>query len=358
MNKKIHTWILFLALLGIFSCNTKTEPDRFNNFEEVRALPFEDTLQHANVISLEEEIELFNPLRIQNVNDQYLIISLYSDNNFINVFRLPEMDFLYSWGRQGRGADEFMHPPVYLQNRSNELIMYDAVLQNLRFYAVSDTELVKTQRTLPLLYDGQRDPLNRISRINDSLYFADYGSSTENTNSEYVALRPDSEEPLFTFGKYPETELGAFQRYAEYAKTNVSKPDGSRFAAFYINYNKFKIFNTKGQEVTAVQVEDPFLPENTQGEDDFDYRYAACATNNYIYLLGFNGSREKLINNNSSSFKTSSEIWNWEGEPVHRSMFDRPIHMFTVSEKYRKLYGYLGIEDILIYEYDLPDIDL
>jgi hypothetical protein len=50
------------------------------------------------------------------------------------------------------------------------------------------------------------------------------------------------------------------------------------------------------------------------------------------------------------------EIWDWDGQPVFRSVFDEPVHGFTVSEKYNRIYAFSSLETHKILEYELPGI--
>lgn len=349
MKKQVQIFGYVFIYLLVSSCGNP----RPEQFKTVQALPITDTLS-AKIISIEDETKLLNPLHILNVNDQYLVISEYRENDFLQVFRLPEVDFLYTWGSQGQGPNEFDRPPVYFNVRDQEIIPYEDVSRNLRFYRVTDTAFVKSGKDVRLSYEGQMDPLNRIRRINDTLFVADYGSSMEDTNHEHIALRPGENKPLFTFGNYPETELEGFHRYGVYLKTNISKPDGLKFAAFYKNHNMFKIYNSAGEELIVIQVDDPFFPEEDKNERSFVYRYTAWASEKYIYLLGLNGPEEKIFEELAPTLNTSLEIWDWEGRPVHRSVFDRLIHNFTVSERHGKLYAFSILNPEEIFEYDLP----
>lgn len=346
--------VLVCALLFflILSCQGNEQVD----YHAVEALPVSDTLS-AGVISLEGQTSWQNPDHILNVNDRYLIISEQRPDNFFHVFKLPELDFLYTWGSQGRGPDEFASPPMWINVSGNELIAHDMALQQQKYYEVTDTTLRKSRNPLSMSYDGQMDPLNRLRRLNDSVYIADYGLSFENTDDEHIALRPGESDPLFTFGKYPETELEDINRYPAFIKTNIAKPDGSKFAAFYIAHNRFKIYDSNGNLIKAIQVNDPFLSgEPRNDEVELLYRGTAWASDKYLYLIGYNFGGDKIFNDPDPSHNTLVEIWNWDGEPVYRGMFDRLIQKFTVSEKHNKIYAYSALNPYEIFEYDLSDI--
>lgn len=265
------------------------------------------------------------------------------------------MRHLYSFGTLSDGPEpgEFQSVPMYYNVSEDELISYDGLSRQLSFFQLKDSTISKTREVM-LSYNGQMDPLNRVRRIRDDLYFADYGSSFENTNHEHIALEPGVEDSLFTFGRYPESELEGFERYGQFMKENVVKPDGTRFATFYFRYNALKIFTSEGKRIEAIKVNDPFIEDRlTEATDDFMFRTTAAASDNFIYTLGYYTSRENISSPNRSS-TTFFEVWNWDGEPVYRASFDRFIDNFTVSESHHKIYAYNKSVDDTLFEYSLP----
>lgn len=346
MSTIIKSGLTFLLIILTISCKN-------THNRKVRALDLRDTLSVEDIHSLEKEEVLLNPLRMMNVDDSYIIISERTPNNFIEVFGLPDFKHLYSWGRQGRGPNEFLSPPVYINVSGKEIIPFKDFQQRLVHYRVTDSALHKTE-SQKLSYEGQKDALNRIKRFNDSLYIAMYGAY-EDTDYEFIALQPDNDQPLFKFGDYPANELDQTEKYFKYSKTHAVKSDGSRFAAFYYNVNMFTIYNPNGELIKRVEVSDSDVPAASPEGEDFKFRQVAHASDNYIYLLGLYGDNEKIFNKPDQASFTSFEVWDWSGNPVHRAYFDRVIHNFTVSEKYDRIYGYSLFSPQEIYEYTLPD---
>jgi hypothetical protein len=346
----INLRLFFYLIIGFCSCSCQfAESDLL---ETTEALPFSDTLK-SREISIVSNTGLLNPVKIINVDDTYLVISDNREEDLFQVYSLPELDYLYSWGRQGRGPDEFMFIPVVeINTKNDEIILYESGLQQLRIYTVTDTAFVLKEE-MPLSYENQIDPLTHIQRLNDTLYIADYGTAFEDTNHEYVALRPGKNEPLLTFGKYPKTDLEGMERYFRYSKTNAASPNGERFAAFYLYHNLIKIFNPEGEELKAIQINDPFLSVDPLEDDFFRFRFLLSATEKYLYSLGVNTTNQEF-SDNIESIKTSLEIWNWDGQPVYRTVFDEPVHGFTVSEKYNRIYAFSSLETQKIFEYELP----
>lgn len=340
----------------LVSCNNY-DPDQT---KKISNLPTNDTLYVTNIYNLPDTTHLLNPQSILNINDQYLVINEYLNSNFLKVFSIPDFSISYSWGREGRGPGEFMTPPTDLGTTEDGIFLFDPLSQSLKTFSVTDSSLVLRDEQ-NLNYTGQLTPLNRISRINEELYFADYGGdnaiSPEHENYEHIALQPENKNPLFTFGTYPESEFKGFEKYAKHIKTNWSKPDGTLFVTAYISAsNRVKIYNINGQLQKDIIVLDP---DSASYEDDYLFRTTKWASDNYIYFLGLYDSEKKIYNAEPDSiFKTYLEIWDWEGNPLSRYSFDRPILNFTVSEHLDKIYAYTLHADDKLFEYDLPDLEL
>lgn len=354
LNIKQKVLAFFAIVFSVYSCNYHKSNNIINDTDTIEALPFYNTLKGNPIPINNEKAKLLHPQRILNLNDEYLIISDNKPVDIFLVFRIPEIEFLYGWGQKGQGPDEFPFTRVdEINQRGNEIILFDILTQNLRFYLVEDTSFVKVEEQL-LMYEGQLgDPLYQIRRLNDTLYIADYGTSFEDTRYEHIALRPGQEEAQFFFGKYPEVDLETILRYEEFLKVNAAHPDGTKFAVFYAYHNRIKIYNSQGVELKSVIIEDPYIEHEKTIGDFFQYRARPWATENYLFTLGLNVPREKY---SDELFSPTLEIWDWEGRPVYRTMFDRPIHGFTISEKYGKLYAYSFLSPDEIYEYDLPQI--
>lgn len=344
--KKFPVIFLFLVFA---SCSKYNNNRVLINHDAVNV---EDTLRLYNKIQLPDSSKILTPLRIINLQDEYLIVSEQRREDFFKVFDILDKRFMYEWGSTGEGPDQFRMTPVYIEAAETDLVIYLGITQELQFVSVTDSGMVKKQ-TQSLSYEGQLEPLNKVRRISDSLYFADYGTSFEQTDYEHIALKPDDDSPLFYFGNYPETDAEGFARYVRFTKENAVKPDGSKFAAFYSTQNEFKIYNTEnGELLTRVQISDNSVDQSEVNQSDrYLYRTTASASDDYIYVLSFNSPREKVFEGPEYISHSMLEVWDWNGNPVYRGAFDRLIHNFTISEQNSEIYAFSNEseEDILIY---------
>lgn len=342
------------AILFLFFSLVSVSCSLFNNDEKVKtvqAIDYSSDMQSEKLNY--DNVSLLNPADIVNVTDEYLVISDSNSEGFIMVFKLPELDFLYSWGRQGRGPNEFEFIPLNEINTDrNNIIFYEFGTRTLREYEVNDTSLVLLGEAF-LSFDGQTHTLTGITKVNDDLYIAENGASFDNDSFEFIALEPNVDQPLFYFGRFPETQLTGFEKLYEYLKTTAVSSDGDKIAASYFYHNKIKIFDDDENLLGEYVVNDSDTPQSGEGQS-FQYRSIKNATDSYMYFMGM-FEYEQTINENIETFKTTFEVWDWSGNQVHRAKFDRPIHNFTVSEKHGKIYAYSVLDMQNIYVFDLPE---
>jgi len=349
--RNLKKLLLLIFTTGIIiSCSRTPE-----HTKTVTALPLEDTLE-AETVSVESETEFINLIKIANVNEEYLVFVDDVEQGVFKVFSLPDLVFQYVWGRMGRGPDELSFVSLkQIDVFRDQLLFYEEPYARMKFYRVTDSVLTFT-REQDLSFKNKRNPINGLKIMDDSLLIARYGYGGAATISEdeFIALAPGNRDPLFTFGSYPKTELEGAERSQQYSKLTAARPGGSRFAAFYRKYNRFKIFDHKGSLISEVHVNDPSLPEISENSD-FIYRFAASAGEKYIYTLAVN-SKEQDLENNPLAAGMSVEIWTWDGDPVKRFYIDPPTPRFAISEKHNRMYGFSLRMDNAIYEYNLEKI--
>lgn len=343
-----NNFVIAFFIISICSCN-----DSFENYETVQALPLKDTLKSDVFPS---SIDLLNIRNVKNINDKYLVVSENKDHGIFNVFSLPNLDFLYSWGDQGKGPDEFSSLSFNSINVSNDqLILYEPTFAQLSYFVVTATGLIFEEKR-PMSYIGQRNPLNFLKMLHDSLFIARIPAYEHkvNTKHEFMALSPGENQPLFTFGSYPDTELEPHIRNQKFSKNTVVKPDGSKILSFYRKYNILKIYNVKGTVLKKIKIDDPYI--SIKNDSEFIYRYEICASDKYIFALAANATEKELESTEPNSFRPSLEIWDWDGIPIARYILDQPVHRFSISTEHNNLYGFSVFNTNEIYKFHLSGI--
>lgn len=351
MKKPINKCFALLVIL-ICSCSLSEDED----IRTIGSVEYQSDLK-ATIKTIEQEVMFVEPAEIANINNEFLIVSDSEQEGHLKVFNLPELDYLYSWGRQGRGPNEFFFLPLDdINTYKKRVYLYEMGSRALREYQVTDSTLVFINE-MSLQYEDQVQPLVEITRFDEETYVAEYSVPDDPSALELVALKPGDEKELFTFGSYPETELTGFDRLFEYHKTIAASEQTGKIAVYYTFQNRIKVFDDGGKLLKNLKILDKKIEaENIEGQR-FRFRNIEHANEEFIYALGWNAFIDE-INENLTNFKTSFEIWNWEGELLYRTYFDRLLSNFTVSEEHGKIYGITPLDINSIYEYEIPNKDL
>lgn len=129
------------------------------------------------------------------------------------------------------------------------------------------------------------------------------------------------------------------------------RPDGKMFAAFYGYFKRFRVYDHKGILLKDISLEiEPYSKEIEPNLSDRMVYYFAYpkASNKYIYALCKNAKSDAVI-------APELQIWTWDGVSVAKYKLDRPISLFSVSEKHQKIYAINGEYEEEVYVYSLPE---
>jgi len=333
------TIVLCCSLL--YSCGNGTD-------SQTEALPVEQTLK-GTVLEFGNETELLNMKQMKVVNEQFLLVVDEKEEGIFQVFSVPDNKFLYEWGKKGRGPDEFIDYGFnsIVGTNKNKVSIFKPTYAMVSSYAVTNESLVH-KGDFSLSYENQPDLLNGLKRVDDSLFVVRNSSITEK-NKEFVALEPGNKKPLFLFGQFPEegSDMAPLMKAQEYWALLAPRPDGTKMAVFYIYHNTFKILGKDGSLEKAIEVYDSNLA-SLDSDSRMLLRSIVETTDDYIYVFAPNATRAEM--KDSEDFRPTVEIWDWEGNPVHRFKLDRPVHAFAVSEKYGKFYSYYIYKKNKIYD--------
>jgi hypothetical protein len=334
------TYLLF-ALISCIQENSVNEVKKFSNTNNLIGT------------TIKTNAKIVVPSKIYTVDDK-LIVYDNSINNIFKVFKLPEMEFLYSWGTKGQGPNEFINitdNSMHIYKNKLEILDW----QNLKVFQIqNDAFRLVEQHNLPSL----GTPINQLVRINDSIYFAD-NSMINKEEFEHVILNVKSQKVIGKFGEYSDDGLifkNVSERYLASSKSNTVSLINGKFSTFYYKFNRFKIYGLDGKFLKSIVLDiDKSKDFSLKSENDNIIFFAdPLAIDNYIYVLFINKSKDE-IENDLTNYKPKIQIWDWEGNPILEYVLDKPITAFYVSKWNRKLYGVSFFNMDEIYEFDLPD---
>jgi hypothetical protein len=296
------------------------------------------------------------------VSEDKLIIIYQKKDTILDFFQLPECEYLFSDGIRGGGPDDF--PPDFdtrfFQPEKNELEIitgYGLLKRFIIDYKNKKIVNIKGKnRQINTEYLGY--PTNGFTILNDTLSFG-FSQFIDNDGSEFVMINTETNKNL-PFGTYPDWTDKMWAKEKEtkpflYLKNTATHPSGTKFAAFYGFFKRWRIYDNKTNPIRELWINVPPYSENIN-EDVFErmvyYNTYPRATSEYIYAVCKNRTYS-----DGSATDTELQVWDWNGNPVAVFTLDNKIDLFTISEKERKIYALNndeGNED-KIYVYSIPE---
>lgn len=296
----------------------------------------------AEYIPVNELLEINNIVKL----DDYLILQNESEGveDFFFVYSYPEIEFLYSFAKRGRGPNEYFLPAVIKNTPGNILGFRDHATDNIAFYDITDSGAT-LMRTIPFKSEDSFRFFWEINYVSDSVILTKHqGYKTGATESwnvdrcEVVDSLPNTFEKLrHRLGKSYYT---IFDDYFLVA-------GGGRFAQAYLMIDRieFGSIDDNGRMSIVSSVGMDTAPDfylyrrNETTEFNVDrnivYYENLVAGDEYVYAL-YSGDRLDDTEKNHSS---EIEIYDWEGTPCELLHLDVPVAWFTVDEENRTIYA-------------------
>src|SRR5690554_2728467 len=193
--------LVTLIIIMICGCSFNNEFDK------------EVDSKSIDTIYLSESRKVFNENfifveRMENIDDKYLVLVDPQDDKIFKIYNLPNLDFKYKVGDEGRGPNEITSAAsvsAFLMPTSSGFEIYNPDTWEVQSYNLAEDGLEQTH-TFKLNYEFQMENLNGLKKVDNNLYIAESGLITgQAPNYEFIALKPDYTKALFTFGDYPES---------------------------------------------------------------------------------------------------------------------------------------------------------
>jgi hypothetical protein len=342
---KNTVYILISVLLLTSACK-----DESGSYYSLDSSEFPDVIPlESKVVKLSED--LFIPSAVAS-SAKYLVVVDNTRENILKVFNLPELSHAFNFGNTGGGPNDFamVDPSTAFFNKGKFEIQDNNKLKT--FEVFRDSMVLVNTRVLPIL----GNPINRLSRLNDSIYVAD--NAMDDELAELIKINIDNQEIVQRFGEYPETELefsNPEQKYFAFVKDIVSDEQKGVFATFYFTFNRFKIYDQNCSLIKEVRIESQDNRDYSidSPKDNLVYHAGLLNYESYIYALSVMKTKND-VESDIEGYKPKLVVWDWEGNPVARYQLDQPLISFTISNG--KVYGF-GMRSLNeVYVYDLPNL--
>jgi len=355
--KIIFSSICFLCLSSCFTNSTKNYDKLIDKF------PLVETLGA-------EEIKI-PPILLKPSNmcvvDSFLLVSQSRNDSLFSLFKLPNCDYLLSFGIRGRGPNEFMTSMenVTLGQVSGENSQFAVgnKLTNIQYYRINDI-INRDINPFKIAYlPSELSRFRAITYLSDSVIFcAPYGGNM------HICKYNTFTKKLETFGDYPEvfpfTDPELMRE--PFAYTIAVKPDNTKIVLAYVYRGIIEIYNLfDGKSSTLTYKDFPSFKENTglnstskfwkHNTEKLLYSRNIAATNKYIYVDVLNDHYSKIFNENGPKRTFISEIhlFDWAGNPIAKFRFAKYYRYFDIDKMDKYLYTIDDSVNNVIKRYDL-----
>jgi hypothetical protein len=337
MNK---FYLFILLLLCSCSGNENGKPDK----------PFPKTIRlEANKIGIKEIIK---PVLI-TVLDTYLVIQneYIPNHHCFFIYSLEDYKFLYSFGKLGRGPDEYIAPRLIQNSKDNILSVFDQASRWIHNFQITDTEPVLIEKNK--IEDARKEPFQELSYLNDSIILLlrhDFELCSYNINEsrflEKFSFETDLKRKLGDSYK-PSLESYHFSNYTD---------------QIVIGHRHINKLSTGKIEKYGFSINNKELKSTNIGKDIYEnisYYPYVTATRDHIFAQYYGFPLRRLqpfpMNVKKRVFNFYLEVYDWSLNPLILLEFDSEILRCTINEKSKTIYTWNPSEDfdyLLVYKYD------
>lgn len=291
--------------------------------------------------------EILNPVNMVLLKDYIVIQNEYlADENCFFIYQKGgNYKFLFSFGRLGQGAEEFIAPSIVNNNGGNELSILDNARNVIRKYSITNLSAEKIQeiKLKDIVY-----PFQELSYVNDSilLYRIMYQQGNvlystmsvidsinyESSFKEKMGNKYNSALDVFNFANHKSDFVVTFN-YINEIKNGKLNPD--------FTFNKHYSMDLKADNFT------PYMDEALY--NNYFYYMFPFMTEKYIYAIYMGREMKQLqpfpINTGKRYFDAYIEVYDKKLNPIRRLKPDNDFMRIFVDEKDRAFYTWNPLED-------------
>lgn len=294
--------------------------------------------------------------RYMGIADDLLFVYKEKERELFEFFSLPDCTYIGSAGTRGSGPNEFVSllDPRGFQVLDSGFGVFESrinVLKTLK-YQDGNLEVVQTENIMQPgqtngYYPLQDDTFVTLGNIIDPKEYFLYDRKKQeiiqkNDYPQWISEQEEYEGTALTFA---------------YMKQCGVHPERNQLAAFYTYFKRLRIYDKDMALLHDVDVK--IKPYHTNFETGGDNRKSPLyytgqpqTVNNLIYALCLNAEAGGI----EAKHNPELHVFDWKGNPIACYKLDRRVSLFTISEKYKKIYAIDNLSDNELYIYDLPEI--
>ena len=370
----VSTFIYGVVLISCGGSGSKTADSKIEdndtiidlNTESANLEPLkEGTLRLKGKEPFEEVIDLkgeqiivdsliFKPTEIEMViKNNVMVMQSRSNDGMFALLRLPDLQYIKSFGIIGNGPDEFMFPHLCKNTEPNILATI-------------------VESTNGKIYDILPDGMLKLNNINipkeksKSNYAGEYPGLMTDTLL-YVAANSNTGKSVFTIGGADSIQINEIQNlaldpkrkgWANYIGDFAINKKQTRMVYAYKYFKLVRFFDLEHQTIRTINFERDEFDESTQYKIDgldanVTHYWGISANDKYVYML-YSGRTpaQAWSDNNKGNYYMHVEKYDWNGQPIAKYKLDRWGY-FTVDEENSILYLVSTWDDSTFFKYKL-----
>ncbi len=159
--------IIVFIILSLISCHSGQNYKQ----KDIRYL-HKIKFDHSISIKCKDSIKIKEVFHLTdwNISHNKIVTRNLESNDFIKVYSYPEFKWLYNYGKNGKGPEEWIVQNWGIAQNSEQVILYDIMNKSLRIFDIDSIKL--TCSATYKLSTGERlcPPFTQIRQFNDSLF--------------------------------------------------------------------------------------------------------------------------------------------------------------------------------------------
>ena len=297
-------------------------------------------------ISLEGEI-IFekdtNFYDIANIvfSKEYMILERIRSSPKFLIYHKINNKFIKGYGAIGKGPNEFLSPEQQVITSNGNLLAWitdfyknDLVLLDIN----SDSTLLEGDIKIlkRLKFPENISYLKQSFVTKDSLLIG--GLSDVGRYGRFVSYDLASKKVRF-FGELPDVRRNSRLKETLYGFVSAIRPDQSRYAVAMHYFNRIEIYDSQGRMLSTIGESfdraKKISNKDIEKENLTDYYTDIIATNQYIFALKL----DALEKNFAEEKEVYVEVFDWDGNPVHRFILQEYAQGVAYDQDSKNLYS-------------------
>lgn len=334
-------------------------------------LPLEETTLSADEKEFGKIIELegqqlvldCEPFKLQEpemlIKDDYFLLQNLNMGNqnsgMYMLFKLPDFDFVTSFGIRGNGPNEFLYPHIAPTSNPDKLA-YTYDTNKRKLYKIDfDGTITHIPVEFEKVPKAVRSAIYAFAAENDTYYYTEVIPRGRALFKSQMLDGSLQTEQLYNISFSPK-----HKSWSAYIGDFIVHPEAKRIAYAYKYFKRILLFDpeTKAAKVLDFEKEGVAAANDiiTLGPDNITYYWGASCSENYIYLTYSGRSPiEVTKENQKSDGYIFVEQFDWNGNLIRKFKLNH-WGRCIVDEQRNKIYQLCYAYDDPVFVYDIPEL--